>query len=88
MVRVLGALFVLGVQIAAPVLLATMMIDIVIGFLSRASPQLPALLMGIPVKSLTGYALLIGAVDLWPGILERRFAFAIGAAERMLHLAR
>jgi flagellar biosynthetic protein FliR len=88
LVKVLGALFVLGVQIAAPVLLATMMIDIVISFLSKASPQLPALLMGIPVKNLTGYALLIGAVALWPGILERRFALAIGAAERMLHLAR
>jgi flagellar biosynthetic protein FliR len=65
-----------------------LMIDIVISFLSKASPQLPALLMGIPVKSLTGYALLIGAVALWPGILERRFAMAIGAAERMLQLAR
>jgi hypothetical protein len=47
---------------------------------------LPALLLGIPIKNLTGYALLIGAMSLWPGILERRFAFAIGAAERMLHL--
>jgi hypothetical protein len=26
-------------------------------------------------------------MTLWPGILERRFALAIGAAERMLHLA-
>jgi flagellar biosynthetic protein FliR len=60
----------------------------VISFLSKASPQLPALLLGIPVKSLTGYALLMGAVALWPGILERRFSIAIGAAERMLHLAR
>ncbi len=87
LVHVAGALFVLGIQIAAPVLLATMMIDLVLGFLSKASPQLPALLLGIPVKNLTGYALLIGAISLWPGILERRFAFAIGAAERMLHLA-
>ena len=87
LVHVIGALFVLGVQVAAPVLLATMMIDLVLGFLSKASPQLPALLLGIPIKNLTGYALLIGAISLWPGILERRFAFAIGAAERMLHLA-
>ncbi len=87
LVRVVGSLFVLGIQIAAPVLLATMMIDLVLGFLSKASPQLPVLLLGIPVKNLTGYALLMGAVTLWPGILERRFALAIGAAERMLHLA-
>jgi flagellar biosynthesis protein FliR len=87
LVRVVGSLFVLGIQIAAPVLLATMMIDLVLGFLSKASPQLPVLLFGIPVKNLTGYALLMGAVTLWPGILERHFAVAIGAAERMLHMA-
>ena len=88
LVHVLGALFVLGLQIAAPVLLATMMIDLVIAFLSKASPQLPAIFLGIPVKTLTGYALLIGAVALWPGILERHFQFAVMAAERMFHLAR
>jgi flagellar biosynthetic protein FliR len=87
LVHVVGALFVLGIQIAAPVLLATMMIDLILGFLSKASPQFPALLLGIPIKNLTGMALLIGATTLWPGILERRFAAAIGAAEKMLHLA-
>ena len=88
LLRTVGSLFSLGIQIAAPVLVATMMIDLVLGFLSKASPQLPVLLFGIPVKNLAGYALLIGAVTLWPGILERRFGLAIGAAEHMLHLAR
>jgi len=87
LVNVVGSLFALGIQIAAPVLLLTMMIDLVLGFLSKASPQLPVLLFGIPIKNLTGYALLMGAATLWPGILERRFALAIATAERMLHVA-
>jgi flagellar biosynthetic protein FliR len=87
LMRVVGSLFSLGIQIAAPVLLATMMIDLVLGFLSKASPQLPVLLFGIPIKNLTGYALLIGAITLWPGILERHFALALGAAEHMLHMS-
>jgi len=87
LVNVVGSLFELGIQIAAPVLLLTMMIDLMLGFISKASPQLPVLLFGIPIKNLTGYALLMGATTLWPGILERRFAIAIGAAERMLHMA-
>lgn len=87
LLRVVGSLFSLGIQIAAPVLAATMMIDLVLGFLSKASPQLPVLLFGIPVKNLVGYALLMGAVTLWPGILERRFALAVGAAEHILHVA-
>lgn len=88
LVRVLGALFVLGIQIAAPVLLATLMIDVVTSFLTKASPQLPALLMGVPVKNLAGYALLMTAVALWPGLLEKRFAWAIASTEKLLHLAR
>jgi flagellar biosynthesis protein FliR len=88
LVRVLGALFVLGIQIAAPILLVTLMIDIVISFLSKASPQLPAMLLGIPVKTMSGYVLLIGAIALWPGILGRRFLMEIAAAEKMLHLLR
>ncbi len=87
-VRVVGALFVLGIQIAAPLILATLMIDLAMSFLSKASPQLPAMLLGLPVKNIAGYALLMGAVALWPGILERRFAVAVGAAEKMLHLIR
>jgi len=85
-VRVTGALFVLGIQIAAPVMVATMMIDLVLGFLSKASPQLPALLLGIPFKNLTGYALLFGAIGLWPSILEHWFVRSIDAAESLLHL--
>ena len=87
LVNVVGSLFGYGIQIAAPVLVFTMMIDLVLGFISKASPQLPVLLFGIPIKNLTGYAILMGASTMWPGILERRFAFAIGAAERMMHMA-
>jgi len=88
LVQVVGALFVLGIQIAAPVLLATMLVDVVTSFITKASPQLPALLVGIPVKNLAGYALLIGAAALWPGMLQSRFAWAVSSAEKMLHLSR
>lgn len=87
-VRVVGALFVLGIQIAAPLVVATLLIDLAMSFVSKASPQIPALLLGLPVKNVAGYALLAGAVALWPGILERRFEMAVGAAEKMLHLIR
>jgi flagellar biosynthesis protein FliR len=87
LVNVVGSLFSLGIQIAAPVLVLTMMIDLVLGFLSKASPQLPVLLFGIPIKNLAGYALLMAAATLWPAILERHFAIALGTAERMMHLA-
>ncbi len=66
-----AALWILGVQIAAPILLATMLIDVTVGFLSKASPQLPAVIMSIPMKSLVGYVVLAIAVGLWPACSKK-----------------
>jgi flagellar biosynthetic protein FliR len=86
--RAAAGMWLIGVQIAAPVLLATMVIDVTIGFLSKASPQLPAMLLGISAKSVAGYALLAVSVGLWPVLLEHKFLDSIGWMERILGLAR
>ena len=77
-----------GVQIATPVLFATVLIDVMVGFLSKASPQMPAILLSIPLKSVVGYGVLAIGVGLWPSLLEKQFALALGWSERVLHLAR
>ena len=82
-----GAMFVVGMQIATPVLLATLMIDLAVAFLTKASPQLPAILFSIPMKSFVGYAVLAIGVSLWPAIFEKQFAAAISWSERLLHLS-
>lgn len=87
LVRAAGAMWLIGVQVAGPILLATMLVDLTVGFLSKASPQLPALFVGISVKSLIGYLVLGVAAALWPRILELQFTNALGWSERMLHLA-
>lgn len=87
LVRAAAGMWLLGVQVAAPVLLATMLVDVTVGFLSKASPQLPALFVGISAKSLIGYVVIAAAAALWPRILEGQFTNALGWSERMLHLA-
>lgn len=82
-----AAMWMIGVQIAAPVLMATMLVDLTVGFLSKASPQFPALLLGISTKSLVGYLMLATAAALWPHFLEGQFTNALGWSEKMLHLA-
>jgi flagellar biosynthesis protein FliR len=82
-----ASMWLIGVQIAAPVLLATLMTDVALSFLGRISPQLPVLLVGTSVKSLLGYSILIGVVGLWPAMLETHFANAIASSERFLNLA-
>ncbi len=82
-----GGLWLVGVQIATPIILSTMLIDVAVGFLSKASPQMPAILLSIPVKSLVGYAVLAITVGFWPVFFEKQFALALGWSERLLHLA-
>ena len=86
--RAAGGMLVMAVQIAIPTLLATILIDISLGFLGRASPQLPVLLVGISVKSIVAILVIMGTLRFWPGVLERYFGEALATSEQLLHLAR
>jgi len=85
--RAAAGMWLLGVEIAIPILLATVLLDLTVGFLSKASPQMPAIFLGIPIKSLVGYAVLAIGVGFWPGIFERQFSLALGWSEHLLRLA-
>jgi flagellar biosynthetic protein FliR len=86
--RAAGGIFLVGVQIAAPALVATLIADVTLGFLGKASPQMPVLFIGLAVKNLVGLAVLITVVAYWPRCFCERFAESIALAERLLHLAR
>jgi flagellar biosynthesis protein FliR len=82
-----GGIFLAAAQIAAPALAATLVADIALGFLGKASPQLPVLFVGLAVKNLLGLAVMIAVMAYWPNRFSRQFAASIGLAERLLHLA-
>ena len=82
-----GGILLAGVQIAAPALIATLLIDFVLGFLGKASPQLPVLFLGLSVKSMVGLAVLALSLKYWPAIFEGYFTSAIRSGERLLALA-
>jgi len=83
-----GMVFVLGLRIAAPVVAATLVADVVIGLLGKASPQMPLILLGPALKSLLGAAVLMGAITYWPDLLQRGFAQSMAYVENLLRLAR
>lgn len=88
LLRGAASIWLVGLQIAAPVLLATLLCDVALGFVGKASPQLPVIFFGLSIKSMLGLLVLAGTLGLWPGIFEQRFSSAIGMSERLLHLAR
>lgn len=77
----------LGIQIAAPVLAATLLMDFVLGLLGKASPQMPLMLLGPAVKSMLGVLVLGATLGFWPRLFERYFLQSIAFSEQVLHLA-
>lgn len=78
----------LGIQIAAPVLAATLLTDVVLGLMGKASPQMPLMLLGPAVKSMLGVLVLTVTMRFWPHMFEKYFSESIAYAGYVLHLAR
>lgn len=83
-VRAGGEVFTLGLQLAAPVLSATFLADIVLGLLGKASPQAPLMLLGPPIKMLLGIAILFVALKYWPPMLDRFFLHSLDLSHHLL----
>ncbi|MBZ5573063.1 MAG: flagellar biosynthetic protein FliR [Acidobacteriia bacterium] len=88
LLRAAGGIWLVGVQIAAPVVVATVLVDVSLGFLAKASPQMPVLFVGLSIKTVLSLVVFAGTLALWPRLLEHRFAAGIVLGERLLHLAR
>lgn len=83
-VRAAGGIFLAAVELAAPVLAATMLVEVGVSLIGKLSPQLPVMSLTVPIKTLTGYVLLGGALALWPRFIEARFAGLLDLAERLI----
>jgi flagellar biosynthetic protein FliR len=84
LVRMAGGLFLAGLQLAAPVMAAALAIEVTVSLVSRMAPQLPAQVIGIPLKTLGSYVVLIGSLAVWPGWIERHFVAMLDAAGSLL----
>lgn len=79
-----GGIFLAGLQLAAPVMAAAMAVEVTIALVARLSPQLPAMVVSIPLKTMVSYVVLIGSLAVWPGWIERHFTSLLDAAAKLL----
>jgi len=86
LVRAAGGIFLAALELAAPVLAITMLIEIAVALVGKLSPQLPVMSLTVPLKTLAGYVILTGALALWPRFVEARFASLLDMAERLIQL--
>jgi flagellar biosynthetic protein FliR len=85
-VHAAAGIFLAAVELAAPILAATMLVEVAVALLGKLSPQLPVMNLTVPLKTLTGFLLLTGALALWPRFIEARFGGLLDVAERLICL--
>jgi flagellar biosynthesis protein FliR len=85
-VQAAGGIFLAALELAAPVLAATLLVEVAAALLGKLSPQLPVMSLTVPLKTLTGFAILTGSLALWPRFIEARFAGLLDLAERLIAL--
>ncbi len=83
-VRVASGIFLAALELAAPVLAATLLVEVSVSLLGKLSPQLPVMSLSVPLKTLTGMILLTGSLALWPRFIEARFAGLLDLAQRLI----
>ena len=65
---ILGLVFIVGVRLAAPVIIVLMVVELVIGLISRASPALSFMVIGYPIRLIVGLTILAALVPVVPGV--------------------
>lgn len=83
-VRAAGGIFLAAVELAAPVLAATLLVELAVALMGKLSPQLPVMSLTVPLKTMTGFALLASSLALWPRFIEARFDGLLDLAQRLI----
>lgn len=65
---IMAGVFVIGVKIAAPIVGVILVLNVVLGILGKAAPQMNMLVVGLPLKSLVGLLMLMLVTILLPQI--------------------
>src|SRR6266478_3835229 len=73
----LGVLVIIGAGLDRSLLAA-------VALVARLSPQLPAMVVSVPLKTMVSYVVLLGSLAVWPGWIERHFTALLDAAAKML----
>ncbi len=81
-----SGIFFAGLQLAAPVLAAALLVEVAVGLTGKLAPGLPVHMFNVPIKSVVAYGTLAASLALWPGWIERHFTGLLDAAQRTVRL--
>jgi len=86
MIQIMTFTFVIGFKMAAPVVIALFMADILLGILARTMPQMNVFIVGLPLKILLGLIVLLLIFSLYIPVFENLFDRMFEALHQFLNL--
>lgn len=81
--QMLGLVFATGVQLALPVMVVLLVVELGLGLASRAAPMLNLMAQGFPIRLLVGLIALAAVVRVLPPVIRRAVPVALDLASRM-----
>lgn len=81
--RMFGLIFVLGVRIAAPVIVVLLVVELALGLLGRVAPSLNVVTAGAPVRVVVGLLVVAASLTAVPPLLVRYLPTALDGGLRL-----
>jgi flagellar biosynthetic protein FliR len=78
--RMLGMVFVIGVRIAAPLVVVLLVVELAIGLAGRVAPALTVMMSGAPIRLAIGLFVAAATVEMIPTVIERYVPMAFNLA--------
>jgi len=78
--HMLGLVFVIGVRIAAPVVVVLMVVELALGLIARVAPALNVMISGAPIRLAVGLLVAAATVTVLPQVVSRYVPTALKLA--------
>lgn len=88
LVEALGTVFVLAFQLAAPLIAALFLVDVALGMLARTAPQFNVFVIGLPLKNMIGFLVLLVMIPGFLYLFQQLFSHLFAAMNDLLMLLR
>lgn len=85
-VKAFSQSFVIALQMSLPVVGSIFLVDVALGILARTVPQLNVFVVGIPVKIIAGFLVLIIVIGMMMQVVTRLFEFLLITMRTLMQL--
>lgn len=80
---ILGLVFIVAVRLAAPVVIVLLIVELIVGLISRASPVMNYMVIGYPLRLVVGLTILAALVPVIPGVTNSLVESALMTSARL-----